>query len=47
LSSLYRVDLVQEWYDFKYDAYLEIAKEWCEDNKITYVVDKSEKSTKK
>jgi hypothetical protein len=36
-DTLHRVGLVDEWYDFKHKAYVEIAREWCERNNIPYV----------
>ena len=36
-DTLYRVDLVDEWYDFEHDAYKKIAKEWCERNGLSYM----------
>ena len=36
-DTLRRVGLVDEWYEFKNKAYIEIAREWCEDNKLEYV----------
>ena len=35
-DTLNRVDLEDEWYAFKHEAYVEIAREWCEDNGIEY-----------
>ena len=35
-DTLYRVDLEDEWYAFKRKAYMEIAREWCEENNIAY-----------
>ena len=35
-DTLHRVDLTEEWYAFKHSAYMEIAKEWCEENGIPY-----------
>ena len=30
------VDLLEEWFTFKHNAFIGIAKEWCEDNDIEY-----------
>jgi len=35
-DTLHRVGLVEEWYAFKRKAYVDIAREWCEDNRIEY-----------
>ena len=31
-DDIYRLDIEQEWYDFRENAYREIAVEWCEDH---------------
>ena len=31
-DSIYRLDIEQDWYDFRENAYREIAVEWCEDH---------------
>ena len=31
-DSIYRLDMEQDWYDFRANAYREIAVEWCEDH---------------
>jgi len=36
-DTLYRVDLVDEWYSYKHDAFVELAREWCERNGIDYI----------
>jgi hypothetical protein len=36
-DTLYRVDLTDLWYTFKNNAFIEIAREWCEGNGIEYV----------
>ncbi|MCL1917032.1 MAG: UPF0158 family protein [Peptococcaceae bacterium] len=36
-DTLCRVDLEEEWYAFKHRAYVEIAREWCDENDIEYV----------
>ena len=36
-DTLHRVDLTDEWYAFKHKAYVETAREWCEENEIEYV----------
>jgi flavodoxin len=41
-DSLHRVDLVEEWYAFKHKAYVELAREWCEENGIAYLEPSSE-----
>ncbi|MGI6649652.1 MAG: hypothetical protein ACOX5W_11550 [Bacillota bacterium] len=35
-DTLIRVGLENEWYEYRYLAFIEIAKEWCKDNKIVY-----------
>ncbi|MCL1895652.1 MAG: UPF0158 family protein [Clostridiales bacterium] len=35
-DSLHGLDLTQEWYAFKHDAYLEIVKDWCDRKGIEY-----------
>ena len=36
-DTLYRVDLVDEWYSYKHDTFVELAREWCERNGIDYI----------
>ena len=36
-DTLYRVELVDEWYSYKHDAFVEVAREWCERNGIDYL----------
>ena len=36
-DTLHRVNLTDEWYAFKHNAYVDIAREWCEDNDIPYI----------
>jgi len=36
-DTLHRVGLIDEWYTFKHEAYIEIAREWCEKKGIEYV----------
>jgi|LSQX01.3.fsa_nt_gb aminoglycoside 6'-N-acetyltransferase I len=36
-DTLHRVGLVDEWLAFKRDAYIDIARDWCEENGITYL----------
>ncbi|MCL2489508.1 MAG: GNAT family N-acetyltransferase [Propionibacteriaceae bacterium] len=36
-DTLYRVDLVDEWYSFRQDAFIDVAREWCEENGLDYV----------
>ena len=38
-DTLRRVGLEDKWYAFKHEAYIEIARRWCEDNKIEYFND--------
>ncbi|MCL1918622.1 MAG: UPF0158 family protein [Peptococcaceae bacterium] len=35
-DTLHRVGLTDEWYRFKREAYVKIAKEWCDENGIEY-----------
>lgn len=35
---LHGLDLAEEWYSFKHDAYIEIVKDWCDQNGIEYSV---------
>ena len=35
-DTLQRVGLTDEWYAYKHDAYIDIAREWCEENDIPY-----------
>ena len=43
-DTLHRVGLADEWYDFKHKAFVDIAREWCEENEIEYINDvKSQK----
>lgn len=32
----YQTDLIDEWYNYKWNAYLKIAKEWCDEQQIPY-----------
>ena len=43
-DTLLRVGMENEWYAFKRKAFIEIARQWCEDNDIKYV--KNEQSDK-
>jgi len=36
-DTLHRVGLTDEWYAFKRKAYVEIVREWCEENNIGYI----------
>ena len=36
-DTLYRVGLVDEWYAFRRDAYMDLAREWCEENGLGYI----------
>lgn len=35
---IHRYDIQERWYNFKHDAYILLAKEWCTDNGIEYDV---------
>ena len=35
-DTLYRVDLVDEWYSYKHEAFVKIAREWCERYGLKY-----------
>jgi len=35
-DTLDHVGLLEKWYDFKHEAYIEIAREWCESEGIEY-----------
>jgi aminoglycoside 6'-N-acetyltransferase I len=35
-DTLHRIGIIDEWYDFKQNAFIEIAREWCEKNNIEY-----------
>ncbi len=35
-DTLVRTGLQEEWYAFKREAFIEIAKKWCEENDIPY-----------
>ena len=35
-DTLHRVGLTEEWYSFKRLAYMELAKEWCEENGLDF-----------
>ena len=45
-DTLHVVDLQDEWYSFKDDALIEIARRWCEDNNISYIDDAPKKKDK-
>ena len=36
-NMLCRLDLEDKWYNFKREAHVEIAREWCEENDIPYI----------
>ncbi|MBR0282096.1 MAG: hypothetical protein IJQ81_10975 [Oscillibacter sp.] len=36
-DSIYRLDMEQEWYDFRANAYREIAIEWCNDHGFQFL----------
>ena len=38
-DTLHRIGLADEWYAFKHNAYVELAREWCDDNELEYVDD--------
>jgi len=35
-DTLIRTGLEEKWYGFRFEAFVGIAKEWCEDNNISY-----------
>jgi len=35
-DTLQRVGLTEQWYTFRHNAYVELAREWCEENEIPY-----------
>jgi len=35
-DTLHRVGLTDEWYAFKHNAYIDLARDWCEENDIPY-----------
>jgi len=35
-DTLHRVDMTDEWYAFKREAYIDLAREWCDNNGIPY-----------
>ena len=35
-DTLHRVGLIEQWYAFRRAAYVELAREWCEENEIPY-----------
>jgi predicted enzyme related to lactoylglutathione lyase len=35
-DTLHRVGLTEQWYAFRRAAYVELAREWCEENEIPY-----------
>ena len=39
-DTLNRVRLVEEWYAFKRQSYINLAREWCEENELEYLDDK-------
>jgi hypothetical protein len=36
-DTLHRTQLTDKWYAFKHDAYVELARNWCEENGIKYI----------
>ncbi len=38
-DSIYQLDLEKQWYDFRDNAYKEIAREWCREQCILYIED--------
>ena len=45
-DTLYRVDLRDEWFAFKHNAFIALAREWCEENELEYIDDRGDKVTK-
>lgn len=45
-DTLQRVGLADEWYEFKRKAYIEIARDWCEENNIPYIDNDENSETK-
>lgn len=37
-DELFKVDMIDQWYDFREEKFLEVAKLWCEKNNIEYSV---------
>jgi len=35
-DTLHRVGLTDEWYEYKYNTFIDLAREWCEENNIPY-----------
>ena len=35
-DTLHRTGLINQWYDFKFMAFIDIAREWCEENELAY-----------
>jgi hypothetical protein len=35
-DTLHRVNLTDEWYEFKQKAFMKIAKKWCDEHEIKY-----------
>jgi len=44
-DTLHRVDLLDEWYQFKHEAFVRIARRWCEENGIEYVEEEKKPNT--
>jgi hypothetical protein len=36
-----RFDIIEDWYEFKNQAFLAFAKEWCEENGLPYSLEDS------
>lgn len=36
-DELFKIDLIDKWYDFREEKFLEIAKSWCERNNVEYI----------
>lgn len=43
-DTLHRVGLLEQWYAYKHDAYVELAREWCEENEIPFEDTQTSKS---
>ncbi|GAA0117038.1 UPF0158 family protein [Clostridium senegalense] len=38
-SALYRLDLIDQWYDFKDKEFLKFLAQWCNKNEIEYILE--------
>ena len=45
-DTVHRVGIADEWYEFKHEAYVEKAREWCEENGIEYIDEARESEQK-